>query len=652
MRKIQTKLLVLSLASLACLVAFAALLLRNVYFEYRDLASFKETSLISQTAYELAKNITDERQAAYYAATFLGEGTPAEILENYRRRTTASDAVLEQLRAGAAAHEALFSPRFRDGLSHAVEAQKPLQALRAEILDPARPQVQDINSKLKSKALQAYDVVLNAQANFLPVLCNETRDAELVRKIITVDNIARLQKDIWKVKGLIGSALRQGKVNEGAAGELKVKMVSVDDQLSRLRNLADPQVAAAVHQLSTGADFKAIYDMGMRLKDAVGKPQVVAELGDPTAYQKGPNAQVELAFAELSQTGLAQIRAYTDERLVEARRHLVGLGCTSVLAVAGIGLLITLIARSITRPLSQVSGELADTATGATCAADVIAESSQRLSDDACEQAAALEEISSSMEELASMTNSNLDHMQRMAQLTETALRATDKGVQNAADLSAAMSAMEQATRDVASILKTIDEIAFQTNILALNAAVEAARAGEAGAGFGVVADEVRALAQRSAAAARETATKIEAAVKSCGEGAALGKISQQQFTDIARLAKECHQMAKEVDASSHQTTHGLAQVNEAVTKVDQITQRTAGAAQENASASTEMKAQVVRVLDCVKKLEAMIVSTAISRAPAKAPAGDNSELPRDEPVVTTRAQKPGPAASGHVLTR
>jgi methyl-accepting chemotaxis protein len=323
----------------------------------------------------------------------------------------------------------------------------------------------------------------------------------------------------------------------------------------------------------------------------------------------GPNARVESAFAELSAAGVSQLDEYTHDRLAGARRELLLWGCFSVLSLLGNTVLIVVIARSITRPLRAVGADLGGTAVQATESAHVIAESSGKLSEDACEQAAALEEISSAMEELSSMTDSNLEHMRSMSKLAETALHSTEEGVRNADALSQAMDAIQQSTRAVASILKTIDEIAFQTNILALNAAVEAARAGEAGAGFAVVADEVRALAQRSAQAARETAEKIDTAVRSSSQGAELGQHTHQKFAEIAKITGEYHGKVKEVSAASEQSRAGISQISESLSKVDSITQRTAAAAQENAAAATEMKRQVDQVFEYTHRLESMVLS-------------------------------------------
>src|SRR5262249_17494346 len=149
----------------------------------------------------------------------------------------------------------------------------------------------------------------------------------------------------------------------------------------------------------------------------------------------------------------------------------------------------------------------------------VVAQSAQSLSHGATEQAASLEETSASMEEMASMTRQNAEHSETAARL----MSEVDERVRHSntllGDMVGSMNAIRDSSRHVAKIIKTIDEIAFQTNILALNAAVEAARAGEAGMGFSVVAEEVRNLAQRSAEAARDTARMIEKSISTADTG-------------------------------------------------------------------------------------------------------------------------------------
>jgi methyl-accepting chemotaxis protein len=618
MQKIQTKLVVLSLAAISCVVCFAGLFFRSSWNDYISLANFQQTSFVSATASELASNLTNERQAAYTVSGFVGEGTPQQQLDQYRTRIKASEASLDRLKTLVQKNVDRFSIRFRDGLNTAINAETKLNSLREELLAPNRPQIPTQDPTLKNKTLKTYDFALWNQANLLPLVSNETQDGEIVRKIVTQDNIARLQKDLWKLKGLVATVLRTSRVNEQALGEIKTKLTNIDDQISRLRSLADSPVAAAVEQLVASADYIQIIAMANRAFELGTKATDFSELGEHSKYMAGPNTRIEKPFTELVVLGGKQMSDYIDQRLASARLHLILISTLSVFALVGITLLILYITRSITRPLHRVSTELSQRTANANQSAQAIAHSSGKLSDDACEQAAALEEISASMDEITSMNSATLENMHKMAGLAENAMQSTDHGTKNVAELSAALADIQKSTADVASILKTIDEIAFQTNILALNAAVEAARAGAAGAGFAVVADEVRTLAQRSANAARETAEKIESAVKNSTRGSDLGVRAEKRFTQISSITAEYHKIVKEVEAASQQSAQGLTQVTESLQKVDQITQRTAAAAEENAAGSTEMRTQVEHVFANINELETMIFSQHESNQQAK----------------------------------
>ena len=152
--------------------------------------------------------------------------------------------------------------------------------------------------------------------------------------------------------------------------------------------------------------------------------------------------------------------------------------------------------------------------------------------------------------------------------------------------MAVAMNDIKGSSDEVAKIIKTIDEIAFQTNILALNAAVEAARAGEAGMGFAVVADEVRNLAQRAAPAAKETSGKIETAVTKTTQGVQISAKVAQSLQEIVAKVRQVDELAAEVAAASREQSQGIEQVNTAVTQMDKVTQSSAATAEESASAS------------------------------------------------------------------
>jgi methyl-accepting chemotaxis protein len=158
--------------------------------------------------------------------------------------------------------------------------------------------------------------------------------------------------------------------------------------------------------------------------------------------------------------------------------------------------------------------------------------------------------------------------------------------------LTKSMKEITAASEETSKIIKTIDEIAFQTNLLALNAAVEAARAGEAGAGFAVVAEEVRNLAIRAADAAKNTSGLIEGTVRKIKEGSALVVTTNEAFVEVSASASKVGELVGEIAAASQEQSQGIDQINKAVAEMDKVTQATAATAEESASASEEMNAQ------------------------------------------------------------
>lgn len=241
-----------------------------------------------------------------------------------------------------------------------------------------------------------------------------------------------------------------------------------------------------------------------------------------------------------------------------------------------------------------------------TSASGQITSSSQTLAEGASEQAASLEETSASLEEMSSMTRRNADNAQRAKELANQTRTAADTGAADMAEMSRAMDAIKGASDNIAAIIKTIDEIAFQTNILALNAAVEAARAGEAGMGFAVVADEVRNLAQRSAVAARETNEKIADAIRKSQQGVELSSKVSGSLSEIVSKARQVDSLVAEIATASREQSTGITQINEAVTQMDKVTQSNAASAEESAAAAEELYAQAAALKGAVERLQSI----------------------------------------------
>ncbi len=248
-----------------------------------------------------------------------------------------------------------------------------------------------------------------------------------------------------------------------------------------------------------------------------------------------------------------------------------------------------------------------DVAAGAHTVSDTsaqIAQGNLDLSQRTEEQASTLEETASSMEELTSTVTQNAQNARQASQLAVSASDVARKGGQVVGQVVSTMNGISESSRKIADIIGVIDGIAFQTNILALNAAVEAARAGEQGRGFAVVAAEVRNLAQRSAAAAKEIKTLIGDSVDKVQAGTKLVDAAGQTMEEIVGSVKKVSDLIAEIAAASQEQSSGIGQVNTAVTQMDQVVQQNASLVEEATAATESMKEQAASLLQLVSRFK------------------------------------------------
>jgi methyl-accepting chemotaxis protein len=256
------------------------------------------------------------------------------------------------------------------------------------------------------------------------------------------------------------------------------------------------------------------------------------------------------------------------------------------------------------------------------------------------EQASSLEETASSMEELTATVKQNADNARQANSLAETASQVASRGGEVIGQVVQTMGDINTSARKIVDIIGVIDGIAFQTNILALNAAVEAARAGEQGRGFAVVAAEVRNLAQRSAAAAREIKTLIGDSVERVDAGSKLVNQAGTTMHDIVDSVRRVTDIMGEITAASQEQTAGIDQINQAISQMDQVTQQNAALVEQASAASEAMQEQAAKLADVVGvfKLDSSRVAT-VHSAPAPLPRA--VVVTKRAVVVTKRAAKP-----------
>jgi len=344
-------------------------------------------------------------------------------------------------------------------------------------------------------------------------------------------------------------------------------------------------------------------------------------------------ATYALARAELDPIALryaAALKAASDNENASAQENAAVFQASMAATQRGVavGLLLAVligsiigyfINRSTAKILRSISDSLADGANQVSSSSQQVSAASQALAEGASEQAASLEETGSSLEEMAGMTRRNSENSAKANEFATQARRAADAGAADMQAMKDAMGDIKTSGDDIAKIIKTIDEIAFQTNILALNAAVEAARAGSSGAGFAVVADEVRALAQRSAQASQETADKIEGSLTKTALGVAISERVGRSLFEIVDKVREVDQLIAEVNTASREQSQGVDQINSAVSQMDKVVQSSASSAEETAAAAEELSAQAQLMREGVVELLNLVGgSSAEKEAPAQ----------------------------------
>ena len=233
-------------------------------------------------------------------------------------------------------------------------------------------------------------------------------------------------------------------------------------------------------------------------------------------------------------------------------------------------------------------------------ASDEVVTASRSLADGAAEQAAAVEETSSSLKQLSAMTRENADNSAEANQAVSETQEIVSRAYDSMKQLNASIAEISRASEETSKIIRTIDEIAFQTNLLALNAAVEAARAGEAGAGFAVVANEVRNLALRAAEAARNTSALIEGTIGKIQEGAGLAARTNDEFSLIKEGSRKISGLIGKMATASQEQAQGIGQISQAVGELDKVVQRNTADADKMAHTSNEMNGHIDQIRESI----------------------------------------------------
>lgn len=389
-------------------------------------------------------------------------------------------------------------------------------------------------------------------------------------------------------------SMRQMLRDAGLSGDELAKLDEADAKSNQL---------VATERAAFNA-LKGLFDdgSGRFVRQSTPNPEMARRLVHDQRYEAA-REEINRPVSEFEGLLNARTNRLVDTALARSR---VCLSMTGLLALLT-GVLLFLTLRNAGSILRRTADQLERGAQELSSAAAQVSSVSQTLAQGASEQAASLEETSSSAEEVRAVAQSNAQHAGAAAGLVADSDRIGQRVDTQFRALSTSMSEIAESSRQISNIIRTVDEIAFQTNILALNAAVEAARAGDAGLGFAVVADEVRNLAQRAAQAAKETGVLIERAMTTTSGGARnLGELTSA-LADSRGNGQRIAELIRDVSSGSQQQAIGIDGIANAVVQMQQLTQRTAATAEECAASGEEMSSQTEAVLRLASDLRQAI---------------------------------------------
>lgn len=266
-----------------------------------------------------------------------------------------------------------------------------------------------------------------------------------------------------------------------------------------------------------------------------------------------------------------------------------------------------LVRRSIVNPITGVISSLRNGAVELEASSVQVASSGQALAQGASEQASSLEQTTATVAQINSVAGNNSKSAQEANTITNKVQSSAQNGFNQMQEMLSAITAIKTAAEETADIVKTIDDIAFQTNLLALNAAVEAARAGDAGKGFAVVAEEVRSLAQRSAAAAKDTAEKIRRSKELANNGVQVSKDVERYLSEIQASSKQAFEIVSQIAHASKEQSVSLTQLDGTMGELDRVTQSNAASAEESAAAAADLSKQTISINKVVDELSTII---------------------------------------------
>lgn len=492
---------------------------------------------------------------------------------------------------------------------------------------------------------RSYNGLASQIDDLLAVTALQAPDAELTRNILLQVYVLRFYRSAIREGGIVNWYVHEGNRNTGITEAEWVDVSKIQNTqeviLENIASLAPPKLRA---------DLMAALDIGRYPNFERGRKVLADHHGeDLTKYRQPDILRVE-ALEKRPPDVLAtldQLRGEFDNRvqsvLAESWRNLILASAVTAVAFIVCVVIAALLQRDIAGAMQKAIATLRNGTQAIVNAAKVLSETSQGLSLAATEQAAGVEELSSSVHEITSMSKIRDEELRSIMQQLRTSDDLVNDANKYVRHMAESMGAINGATEETRKILDTIQEFAFQTNLLALNAAIEAARAGDAGAGFAVVADEVKSLAAGSAHAAKSNEPVVQKSLTAVKSGIEFTKLTVARLGDVSRSSTESVSSMESMLLRDAQQTEGIELINKAVTDIETKTTDIASSSEELSASSEELYANTHELENLVDELNGFLKGGAVKRRrlhagqnPVKAKTSDFAPVARGQAAIHT----------------
>jgi len=576
------------------LSAVALLGLRGSWEKWRTYQDYVRLAQNSAMLQQVGRSVHELQRERGRSAGFLGS-KGAAFADELRTQRAATDAALTRLHGSLGTFDATrFGPAFATKLDDALAELRKISATRNSI------SVLELSG---ADSAAFYTGTIARLLDVIVAMSHLSRDAEIANGISCYVNFLQGKEQA----GIERATLTAVFTADAFTPETFRRFSSVAAAQATYFGVFESFASDEQRRFFASRVAGVATDTVARLREKAAANAATGHFGvSASEWFDASTARID-QLKEVEDRLAADYAADADTIRLAARREFAFLTVATVFVIAATLVATGLVVRSLTRRLLRIAGRLAEGSAEVSSAATQVSSASQSSAAGASEQAAALEETAASLEELSSMTQRNSEAAQQAKDAAQRTRTIADTGTADMEDLRGAMNAIQGSAESVRGVLKTIDEIAFQTNLLALNAAVEAARAGEAGAGFAIVAHEVRALAQRSADAARETAGKIETASLNSDRGVASARRAAEHFVHIVEGTRTVEKLVAEIATASGEQSTGISQVNQATTQMDRTTQAGAATAEETAAQAEHLNAQAEELTAVVGELMILV---------------------------------------------